>query len=258
MQPKGHHLAEPDLGRAIAPTDDPRAAGMSGLDAVTAAAGAAGSLPLAGRVGVGGFRAGRSIPVPSTGRRGAGAFSCGLRPFASAELHPDGGGMSRVIAYRAGQGVHRRRGHAAPEGPKKMNPIKHFALPLALAATLAASAGAAALEPLGQNRYVTDRLVAARVADRIRKTCPDQIGARMIYAFSQAYALKGWAKDQGYSGDEIDRFLKDKAEKRRIYDRAEEYLSARGAVKGKVEGFCALGYKEIKANSLVGSLIYEK
>ncbi|MEZ5778450.1 MAG: DUF5333 domain-containing protein [Paracoccaceae bacterium] len=138
-----------------------------------------------------------------------------------------------------------------------MNRMTRLTLPLAFVSLFATGVSAAALEPLGQNRYVTDRLVAARVADRIRKTCPT-IGARIFYAFQQAHALKGWAETQGYAKDEIDGFLKDKAEKRKIYARAEEYLAAHGAKPGVVEGFCALGLKEIQAKSLIGSLIYEK
>lgn len=133
----------------------------------------------------------------------------------------------------------------------------HLALPLVLALVVGTGAGASALQPLRDNSYVIDRLVAARVADRIRKTCPE-IGARLVYAFSQAYALKGWAVKQGYAADEIDRFLKDKAEKRAIYARAEDYLAANGATPGNVQGFCDLGRKEIAAHSIVGSLIYEK
>lgn len=139
-----------------------------------------------------------------------------------------------------------------------MKRLARLTLPLALAAVMAGGAGATALEPLGQNKYVTDRLVAARIADRIRKTCPKEVGARMIYAFGQAYALQGWAEDQGYSRDEIKRFLKDKTEKRAIYARAEEYLAANGAAGDDVAGFCALGKKEIAAGSIAGSLIYEK
>ena len=135
--------------------------------------------------------------------------------------------------------------------------ITRLALPLVLVGILAAAASASALEAISENRYVTDRLVAARVADRIRKTCP-MIGARIFRAFQQAYALKGWAEGQGYSSAEIDRFLKDRTEKRKIYDRAEEYLAARGATSGNVDGFCALGMQEIAAKSIVGSLIYEK
>ncbi len=139
-----------------------------------------------------------------------------------------------------------------------MTRIFRPSLALAMAALMAAGASASALEPLNKNTYVTDRLIAARVADRIRKTCPDEIGARILYAFSQAYALKGWAQDQGYGDDEIERFLKDKTEKRAIYAKAEDYLAANGATPDNVAGFCALGHKEIAAGSIVGSLIYEK
>ncbi|HQU70172.1 MAG TPA: DUF5333 domain-containing protein [Albidovulum sp.] len=138
-----------------------------------------------------------------------------------------------------------------------MNRVARIALPFALVAMMVGT-GAGALEPLGQNKYVVDRLVAARIADRIRKTCPAEIGARMVYAFGQAYALQSWATNQGYPKVEIKRFLKDKAEKRKVYDVAEKYLAANGAAGDDVAGFCALGKKEIAAGSIAGSLIYEK
>ena len=62
------------------------------------------------------------------------------------------------------------------------------------AATLAAPA--LALEPLAQERYVNDRLIAARVADRVRRECPS-INARIVYAWSQARALKRYAENKG-------------------------------------------------------------
>jgi hypothetical protein len=136
-----------------------------------------------------------------------------------------------------------------------MTRIFQSALMVALVAT---GAAATALEPLSKNAYITDRLIAARVADRIRKTCPDEIGARTIYAFSQAWELKGWAEDQGYTSAAIKSFLKDKTEKKVIYDRAEKYLAANGATPDNAAGFCTLGHKEIAAKSIAGSLIYEK
>lgn len=138
-----------------------------------------------------------------------------------------------------------------------MNRLTRTALPIAFAALMAGS-GAGALEPLGQNKYVVDRLVAARVADRIRKTCPDEIGARMLHALSEASALQSWAIEQGYPKAEIKRFIKDKAEKRKIYDVAETYLAANGAKGNDVAGYCALGKKEIAADTIAGSLIYER
>lgn len=128
---------------------------------------------------------------------------------------------------------------------------------LALAALIALTAfgaPASALPPLGDNDYITDRLISARVADRIRKTCPD-ISARIFYAFSQARALKSWAEGQGYPKAEIDAFLDNRAEKRKIYNAAEAYLEANGAT--DEAGFCALGRAEIEKKSIIGSLLYE-
>jgi Family of unknown function (DUF5333) len=113
-----------------------------------------------------------------------------------------------------------------------------------------------ALPPLSGNAYINDRLVQARVADRIRKEC-DDIAARFAYAYSQARALKQYALDQGYSEAEIDAFLDSKPDKDRVKAAAEAYLRANGATPGNQDGFCALGRKEIAAGSIAGSLIYE-
>ncbi len=109
--------------------------------------------------------------------------------------------------------------------------------------------------PLSENPYVNDRLVQARVADRIRKECPT-ISARFVYALNQARALERWALDQGYTRAEIDAFLDSRADKRRIYAAAEEYLSANGAVAGDAQSFCRVGEAEIAAGTVTGSLIY--
>lgn len=128
------------------------------------------------------------------------------------------------------------------------------ALALALSA---APASAAALEPLSQERYINDRLIAARVADRIRTTC-DSLDARMIYAFTQARALKRYAEDKGYSEAEIEAFLDSKEDRARIYAVAEDYLTRQGAREGDPESFCRIGQAEIAAGSVIGSLLVSK
>jgi len=133
--------------------------------------------------------------------------------------------------------------------------FRSLALAGALTGGLTAAVAAQALPPLSQNSYVTDRLVAARVADRIRRTCPT-ISARLIYAYMQARALKAHALKQGYTEDQIETFLDDKAEKRKIYATAEKYLADNGATPDNVQGFCALGRKEIENRTIAGSLIY--
>ena len=123
------------------------------------------------------------------------------------------------------------------------------------AATLAAPA--LALEPLAQERYVNDRLIAARVADRVRRECPS-INARIVYAWSQARALKRYAENKGYSSSEIDAFLDSKQDKARIYAAAEDYLTRNGARKGDPESFCRIGRGEIASKSVAGSLLVAK
>lgn len=130
-------------------------------------------------------------------------------------------------------------------------------LKLALVLSLVATTPVAALEPLPRNRYVNDRLIAARIADRIRRECPS-INARMIYAYSQARALKNHALKQGYSEAQIDSFLKSKEDKARIYATAEKYLADNGARKGDAESFCRIGRQEIARKTVTGSLLSAK
>ena len=129
-------------------------------------------------------------------------------------------------------------------------------LPLALiGAVLASPAGA--LEPLSQEKYINDRLIAARIADRIRRTCPT-IDGRILYAFGEARRLKSYAQNKGYSNAQIDAFLHDKAEKKRIYGVAEDYLTRKGAKANDPQSFCAIGKQEIAAKTIIGSLLVAK
>lgn len=116
---------------------------------------------------------------------------------------------------------------------------------------------AAALEPLSQERYINDRLIAARIADRIRRECPT-LGARMIYAYSQARALERYALDKGYSRAQVDAFLDSKEDRRRIYAVAEDYMARNGVNKGDPESYCRLGRQEMAGGTVTGSLLVAK
>lgn len=119
------------------------------------------------------------------------------------------------------------------------------------------SVPAMALEPLAQEKYINDRLIAARIADRIRRECPN-IDARMVYAWSQARALKKYARDKGYSESEIEAFLDSRPDKDRIYAVAEDYMARNGVTKGDAESFCRLGRDEIAKKTVTGSLLNAK
>lgn len=123
------------------------------------------------------------------------------------------------------------------------------ALALALLGTLAA-----AQVPLNAEPYINDRLVQARVADVLRRGCPD-ISARLVRAFNEARALKRYALDQGYSEAQIDIFLDSSAERQRIYAQADRYMVQNGVVNGQPETFCRLGRDEIARQTVAGSLL---
>ncbi|ATQ56251.1 DUF5333 domain-containing protein [Paracoccus yeei] len=129
-------------------------------------------------------------------------------------------------------------------------------LPLALIGAVLASP-AAALEPLSQEKYINDRLIAARIADRIRRTCPT-IDGRILYAYGEARKLKSYAQKKGYSNAQIDAFLDNRQEKDRIYAMAEDYLKRKGARADDPQSFCAVGRQEIANRSVIGSLLVAK
>lgn len=128
---------------------------------------------------------------------------------------------------------------------------------MALAAAAILSTPAAALEPLAKEKYINDRLIAARIADRIRRECPS-IDGRLVYAYQQARALQRYALDKGYTKAQVDAFLDSKSDKQRIYAVAEDYMSRNGVVKGNAESFCQLGRQEIANRTVTGSLLVAK
>ncbi|WP_246026733.1 DUF5333 domain-containing protein [Paracoccus luteus] len=136
-------------------------------------------------------------------------------------------------------------------------PLRLTAAALTLCAMSALASPAAALEPLSSERYINDRLIAARIADRIRRECPT-IDGRLIYAFQQARALERYALDRGYSKQQVDAFLDSKADKARIYAVAEDYMGRNGVTKGDAESYCRLGRQEIANRTVTGSLLVAK
>ena len=125
------------------------------------------------------------------------------------------------------------------------------------AALLALATPAAALEPLSSEKYINDRLIAARIADLVRRNCPTMQG-RMIYAYSQARQLERYALDKGYTKAQVDAFLDSKQDKQRIHGVAEDYMARNGVVKGNAESFCQLGRREIANRTVTGSLLVAK
>jgi hypothetical protein len=132
--------------------------------------------------------------------------------------------------------------------------MKMTILTLGFAAMLAVSAPAFARTALNQDAHITESLVAGRVGDTIRQTCPS-ISAKMITAYSKLKELEKYARAQGYTEEEVKVFMKDPTEKARIKALAAEYLKKAGAVEGDAESYCVVGRAEISKGTLAGSLL---
>ena len=132
--------------------------------------------------------------------------------------------------------------------------LRIIASATAFALTLAPAAQAQVA--LNQNEHINEQLMAAAVGDVIRKTCPT-ISARMFTVYRKARALESYARDQGYTEEQVDVFLDDRSEKDRIKGMAADYMAANGVVSGDVESYCRLGRDEIAKGSLIGSLLRE-
>ena len=141
-----------------------------------------------------------------------------------------------------------------------MRLITTFALCVSLAASaLPASAGAGSYKDSGlyKEKDINDGLLIIAVADKIRRSC-DTIGGRLITARSYVNALKGLAESRGYSGDEIDSYINDKAGKAEMRERRNAYFQRRGASNLDHESLCVLGREEIAKKSQIGRLLKAK
>lgn len=130
---------------------------------------------------------------------------------------------------------------------------------LVLAAGLAFVAGAApaaALPPLHENQTVRSGFYAIGLADEVRKNCPS-ISPRMISAYTFLKSLEGYARDAGYSKDQIKALTDNKAEKEKLRAAIRADLAKRGAVPGNASGYCAVGVEEITRESAAGRLLKE-
>lgn len=132
-----------------------------------------------------------------------------------------------------------------------------FLRKLAGASALLAALGPASVAAqvaLRDDAHITEQLLAVAIGDAIRKTCPT-MSARMFTFYRKARALESYARDKGYTEEEVEAFLDSPDEKARIRGMAADYMAANGVVKGDVESYCRLGQAEIDKGSLTGSLL---
>ncbi|NCO87047.1 MAG: DUF5333 domain-containing protein [Rhodobacterales bacterium] len=126
---------------------------------------------------------------------------------------------------------------------------------IGLIAGMALIAGiTAARPPLAEVELVREGIITAGIAYEIGDKC-GPIDARMLRGYAFLNSLKTHAQSLGYSDAEIEAYVGDRAEKRRLEAIARERLAAMGAVAGEPETYCALGRAEIAAGSQIGQLL---
>lgn len=101
---------------------------------------------------------------------------------------------------------------------------------------------------------IDNALLAAGLADEIRKQCPN-ISPRYIKALRFVNGLRDKARNMGYSDAEIDAYRKSSVEKARLKAMGKTYLKTNGVKVGNPQSYCALGRAEIKKSSQIGALL---
>lgn len=127
--------------------------------------------------------------------------------------------------------------------------------PLVLAVSL--GFGTAASAGLKEETDLNNGLLVAAVAEKIQREC-GTIGARMFRARAYANELKEKAEARGYTMAEIEAYVDDSDEKRKMRERRNAYFKSKGASNLDPESLCVLGHAEIKKNSPVGQLLRAK
>ncbi|MBN2905575.1 MAG: DUF5333 domain-containing protein [Rhodobacteraceae bacterium] len=125
---------------------------------------------------------------------------------------------------------------------------------LATVLSAGVTSAAQALPPLSEQVEINQGLTAITIADMIRHNCKS-IDARLLRAFGYMRTLKQMATDAGYSDDEIEAFVTDKAEKARVKDAARAWLVAHGVVLDDGQSYCPVGLAEIEGKTAIGVLL---
>lgn len=121
-------------------------------------------------------------------------------------------------------------------------------------ATVAFSASLSAKPALKDVEYVSEGIISVGIAYEISQKC-DSIRARTFRGISFLNGLKAHARSLGYTDQEIDAYVDDRAEKNRLEAIARARLSDMGAIVGNAATYCSVGRSEIASGSAVGRLL---
>ena len=114
--------------------------------------------------------------------------------------------------------------------------------------------GLSAQTALKDQPSVRDGIIYVGMAYEISQKC-DSISARTFRGIGYLQSLKNQARDLGYSDAEIDAYVNDRAEKKRLEGIARDELAALGVVADDPASYCAVGRAQIAEGTRVGWLL---
>ena len=114
--------------------------------------------------------------------------------------------------------------------------------------------GLSAQTALKDQPSVRDGIIYVGMAYEISQKC-DSISARTFRGIGYLQSLKNQARDLGYSDAEIDAYVNDRAEKKRLEGIARDQLAALGVVSDDPASYCAVGRAQIAEGTRVGWLL---
>lgn len=138
---------------------------------------------------------------------------------------------------------------------RKLTSIRAYVAAVAVLFGFIVLAGAtAARADLSDQRAITEGLIATAIAYEIGDKC-DSLDARLVAGVNYLWSLRRLAGELGYSDAEIDAYVDDRDEQRRLEAIARDRLRALGAIPGQWETYCAVGRAEIAKDSRIGRLL---
>lgn len=114
--------------------------------------------------------------------------------------------------------------------------------------------GLSAQTALKDQPSVRDGIIYVGMAYEISQKC-DSISARTFRGIGYLQSLKNQARNLGYSDADIDAYVNDRAEKKRLEGIARAQLAALGVVEDDPASYCAVGRAQIAEGTRVGWLL---
>jgi len=132
--------------------------------------------------------------------------------------------------------------------------MRRIGLKLSVVMCLSTGLPAAAQQSISDIGEVREGLIAVGIAYEISEVC-SAIDARVLRGVTYLNQLRGIARDRGFSRDEVEAYIDDRAERDRLEGVVRRRLAAMGAVPGDAASHCAVGRQEIAQGTVIGHFL---